>query len=178
MLPRIVAAVLALGFLVVPAPPEAAQAATTDFESRARCYSRTIGGGPTKLYWECELRRILTTAPKVYGLRAGQTVGWRFIVERRIGEGSWSVRYRSPIQKASASPTKRASFSAMDVKVVVPPGSGYEVMYRVAVKAFWYRPDGTVQRSQKQAVQTYALWIDGKYRWKESGCAGIAAIAA
>jgi hypothetical protein len=173
---RTLAAALALLALIVMVGPAAAYSGPGGFESRVRCYNKTIGGGPTSPYWEWQLRSILVTGPEVFGLRDGQTVGWRFIVDRRTSDGDWVRRYRSPIQKAIASTSKRVAFSSMDVKVDLPPFA-YETSYRVAVKVIWYKPDGTVKRAEKSGVQTYRIWIDGQFRWKEGACAGQAGYA-
>ena len=105
------------------------------------------GGG----WWT--LKNISVRPPLMRGTRDYQRVAWRFIVERGfIGTGipvdpEWKVTYRSPRQFGIAHVHVPADFTRMSVGVKVPGphpgGDGYE--YRVKVKMFWYRPNGSVQ---------------------------------
>jgi hypothetical protein len=78
------------------------------------------------------------------GTRNNQLVAWRFIVERS-GTGPWNfqVTYRSPNQWGTAHTDSPALFSRMSVPVNVPDGDTF--FYRVKVKMFWYRRDGSIQ---------------------------------
>jgi hypothetical protein len=165
-------AVLSLAFVFAVAAPAEAFSVPGAFGTRVRCYNSTVGGSPSGHYWEWELRRLYVTTPVFAPLNPGQTVGRRFIFERKLGDGSWTVRYRSPIQKATASSGGTVTLAPMDVKVALP-ADPYDAFYRVAVKVYSYRPDGSVKATAKQGVHEYRIWIDGQFRWKQDGyCEG------
>ena len=68
----------------------------------------------------------------------------------------WTTTYRSPIQKATAYSDVKASFDSMSVPVRVPADSWDDpYIYRVRVKMFWYRSDGSVQGTAKHGVHYY-----------------------
>jgi hypothetical protein len=112
------------------------------------------GGG----WWM--LDRISVRPPRMRGTRANQLVAWRFIVQRgKIGTGvgvppEWKVTYRSPRQYATAGVHSPASFSRMKVPVRVPKphAGGDSYAYRVKVKMFWYRANGTLQGTASHRV--------------------------
>ncbi len=121
-----------------------------------RCYNRTLSTNP-----ELELRRFLVLPPD-FG-EASASVGWRFIVRRSSDGLDYKETYRSPIQRAQTSD----GFSPMGVKVSVPDGwpthdpEGYP--YRVIIKAFFYRADGSLKSTAKSAVVDFRIWVDGSY---------------
>jgi hypothetical protein len=177
MLPKFLAGALALTFVLAAAGPADAFSGPGGFGSRVRCYNRTIAGSPTGQYWEWGLRRLYVTAPLFAALDEGQGVGWRFIVQRKVGDGAWSVRYRSPIAKGNASADGTVDLSPMDVGVTVPPDA-FNAFYRVVVKVYWFRPNGSTQTTAKQGLNEYRVWIDGQFRWKQGGfCEGRAGFA-
>ena len=71
----------------------------------------------------------------------------------------------------------------MAVKVVVPswpsPDSQEAHLYRIVVKRYCYRSDGSIRDSAKPAVYDgYRVWIDGAFAYRDSGgCYGRNRIA-
>jgi hypothetical protein len=177
MFRKTLAGLLAFAFVLTVAAPADAFSGPGGFGSRVRCYNRTVGGDPSGPYWEWELRRLYVTPPIFAPLTAGEKVGWRFIVQRKVGDGVWNVRYRSPIQTATASSAGTVSHSPMEVRVGLPADAN-NAFYRVAIKVYYYRPDGSVRATAKQGVNEYRVWIDGQFRWNQSGhCEGQAGFA-
>lgn len=151
-------------------------ATSTGGEARCRYAATQVG----RFGWtEARLRRIVVTPPTVYGTTRGQTVGWRFVVQRSIDGGAWSLTYRSPVQTATASPSRAASFSKLDVDVALPrPPAGadwdlWDVHYRVTLKTFWYRADGTVEQRSSHRFERHSIYVDGVLHdtWAET-CQG------
>jgi len=64
-----------------------------------------------------------------------QRVGWRFVLQERIGDGKWTSVKRSPLQIRRTSDRKAARFSRMRVRYDGNP----EADYRVKTKAYWFR---------------------------------------
>ncbi len=109
-----------------------------------------------------KLKYIDVRPPKVRAISGTQQVGWRFIVQRAKGFGTWRTTYTSPIQKKSATAGRNALFTHMGIKVRVPPRSsspdaGPSFNYRVLVKMYWYRPNGTTQGTAKHEVEFYYI---------------------
>lgn len=173
----LVSMVAILGLALPAAAAGEPQAATSSHGSQARCrYEATQIG---RFGWtEADLRRIVVTAPTIYGTRRGQTVGWRFVVQRSIDRGPWRVTYRSPIQKATAGPSRAALFTRMGVDVAVPkPPAGadwdaFRVHYRVVLKTFWYRADGTIQARGSHLFDDHRHYVDGVFEFTDEFCRG------
>lgn len=102
------------------------------------------------------LDRISVRPPMVRGTRDDQRVAWRFIVQRSPIAGwpetvgrpyDWKVTYRSPRQFGTGHVHSPAKLSRMAVPVVVPGphAHGDTYAYRVKVRMFWYRANGTLQ---------------------------------
>jgi hypothetical protein len=137
--------------------------------------------GDDSPYWGGILKRIDVKPPRLYALNSSTaTVGWRFIVERQNFSGpvhpaTWKQTYRSPIQTAQAASMTAASFTTMGVKVKLPAladpeeNSWNDVYYRVTLKLFWYRADGTIQQSVVHKMKHYENWRDGEYSWSDTG---------
>jgi hypothetical protein len=77
-------------------------------------------------------------------------VAWSFTVQRRIvrsgGAGPWQDDYTSPKFRSHTDSTRYAGFDLEEgVRVVVPfaQSSAKSANYRVIVKLFWYKSDGT-----------------------------------
>lgn len=126
-----------------------------------------------------ELRRIWVDPPNVQASafhEGNQQVGWRFTVERRYSDafhpqpGPWEHRYTSPIQKRMTDADHDASFSARDVRVHVPDDASSDVWhhYRVIVKVFWYRDNGSVSGTATMRVEWFKSFFGNdtaKQRW-------------
>jgi hypothetical protein len=100
----------------------------------------------------------------------------RFIVERQnfngpVSPAPWKQTYKSPRQTAQASSTTAAAFTAMGVNVSLPgDGRGWsDVYYRVTLKLFWYRADGSTQQAVTHKMKYYENWIDGEYASSSKG---------
>jgi hypothetical protein len=168
---RVILVVVAalLGTTVVAAP--AAAFSPSGFESKVRCYNRTISGGSSPWPHQLELRRLLVLPPTFYEESA--SVGWRFIVSRSSDGLDYAVTYRSPIQRATSS----SGFTAMGVRVDVPstwPSPDHEAYpYRVDIKAFFYKANGSIKATSKSAVYEFRIWVDGTYESRTtSACYG------
>jgi hypothetical protein len=113
------------------------------------------------------LRRITVQPPNMMAVagKSAQTVGWEFIVERKslpLGPPTpWKKRYTSPEMTAVTSDSHNAAFSSayVGVKVPAPPGAedGARHIYRVTVKMFWHRGDGSVMGSSRHRVDFYRI---------------------
>lgn len=117
---------------------------------------------PSDYNYEAKLKSIDVRPPKVRSTSGSQAVGWRFVVERRSYDGTalspWAVTYRSPVQRDVTNTTTNASFSTLGVRVAVPSTSYDEYpsyAYRVQIKMFWYRADGTVGGTATHLVERY-----------------------
>jgi hypothetical protein len=117
---------------------------------------------PSSYAYEAKLKWIDVRPPKVRSTSGSQAVGWRFLIERRSYDGAtfspWVVTYRSPVQRDVTNTTTNASFSTLGVRVAVPSTSydeypGYA--YRVQIKMFWFRADGTVGGTATHLVERY-----------------------
>ena len=145
--------------------PIAPPAAAHGYGSTGLCRFVATQAG-TYGWTEALLRRIAVTPPRLYAKRSGgQKVGWRFTVERSRNRSvtPWRVTYRSPIQKANATRNRAANFNVMRVGVNVPTNveDQNHVWYRVKVKMFWYRPNGTVASSESYVLTGYLMYVDG-----------------
>jgi hypothetical protein len=167
---------LAVGLAIGSAP---VLAASGDRGAVVICNYKYLGDD--SIYWGGILKRIDVNPPRLYALNASTaTVAWRFIVERQrfdqsVSPAPWKQTYKSPLQKAQASPTAAAPFTTMSVKVMLPALADpenftwNEVYYRVTLKLFWYRADGTIQQAVIHKMKHYENWIDGDYVWSDQG---------
>jgi hypothetical protein len=146
----------------------------TEERAGASCIYKTLieepsGDSELTTYWEGRLKWVAVRPPKVRAILGRQTVGWRFIVQRArpgtptVDSAAWKTTYRSPIQKARATDEQPAAFTSMGVAIRVPESSRTENnhIYRVIVKMFWFRSDGSVQGSARHLVSWYGLVIRG-----------------
>ena len=142
----------------------------------ARCtYVKTFESETSK-WWRVSWIKV--RPPVMKAISTKQTVGWRFVVQRSEDHGPWETTYRSPIQKATAYSNSAAAFSAMRIKVIVPPPSSQfsnRHHYRVIVKMMWYRADGSQRGSARHLVDFYREKVDGEvFPGEEDGsCQGI-----
>jgi hypothetical protein len=133
------------------------------------CGYTGTGSPPSGYSYEGELDTLAVRPPKVRAISGSQKVGWRFTVQRRSEDElsamwfSWVDRYRSPIQRKVTNSTTNAAFTWMDVDVNVPTSS-FEAtpryQYRVLVKMFWFRADGSIQGTATHRVDWYTSWYD------------------
>src|SRR4051812_5036717 len=100
------------------------------------------------------LKRFWVNPPNMRAVagRSGQTVGWKFTVERQdcgfFGCGRWHATYTSPEMTAVTDDAHDASFAQASVRVRVPCGHNCEDLasrYRITEKLIWHRPDGSKQ---------------------------------
>ena len=67
-------------------------------------------------------------------------LGWRFYVEEwQPGSSSWSVVFKTDVQRASATDTHAAGFGSRIYRLGFTPTS----WYRIRVRVLWYKLDGT-----------------------------------
>lgn len=107
-----------------------------------------------------DLASFTVRAPKVFariktgGVDRGK-VGWRFMIEQAPGNnssGPWTAFYTSPVWKRMASDTQFASFSARSASPTIPAD---DRSFRVKVKMFWYRGDGSTSGTALHLVDYY-----------------------
>ena len=186
-MPAASAVMLALAATVASVAPAAAQPTmggrSAALEAQAGQPSYGIKVAPSCRYeaksggsfgWTtARLRRIRVDPPQIWATRTRQTVGWRFVVRRSIDNAPWTVTYRSPIQKGTAYSDRPASFTKMVVDVKLPAiEDKTDVEYRVVLKMFWYRTDGTTQHKVSDESENYDLYVDGNYEFSDSSCRG------
>jgi hypothetical protein len=137
-------------------------------ESSVRCDYGTVGvqESPDEWYrWQGKLTRLDVRPPQMWSIAGTQRVGWRFIVQRAKKPTStfndpWFTTYRSAIQTATATQVDSAAFTPMHVKVAVPKGTlERNHAYRVMLKLFWYRANGTVQGTAKYLLSYYETYF-------------------
>jgi hypothetical protein len=167
-------AALAIGLAIGSAP---VLAASGDRGAVAICNYRYLGDDSP--YWGGILKRIDVNPPRLYALNSSTaTVGWRFIVERQRFDQSftaWKQTYKSPLQTAQASSTTAAPLTTMGVRVKLPTlaadweGDWNDVYYRVTLKLFWNRADGTIQQAVVHKMKHYENVIDGEHAWNDNG---------
>lgn len=127
----------------------------------AICQYKGIYPSPGGYSYEGKLKWIDVRPPKVRAIAGVQKVGWRFMVERqRLANsvGPWVLRYTSRIQTDMTNSNTNASFSMKGINVVVPTSGADdspEYLYRVKVKMFWYKPNGSVQGTATHLVENY-----------------------
>ena len=165
-----------IGLALVAVPSAApAFAGVIDYGAIAKCrYNVTEGG--TYGWTEALLKRIVLQPPTVAKVAGTKSVGWRFVVERSLDRAAppWVVIYRSPRQRANSS----AGFAPMRVAVNVPqedatPHGRSAIWYRVTLKMFWYRADGSVQTKVSHLMNDMRLIVAGE-ELIDSYCPGLA----
>jgi hypothetical protein len=155
LIPVALLATLAVAAIGV-SPVAAATPPTSDYGNTATCRYRAPGDGPS---YNFRIKKIVVTPPQLYAKSGTQKVGWRFVVTRSTSSGAdpWTVTYRSPTEKASATTSQPASFTTESVDVQIPNVENVTtVRYHVTLKLFWYRANGTVQ-SQTTYVMPYII---------------------
>lgn len=167
---------IAIGLAVGSAP---VLAASGDRGALVICDYKNLG--EDSVYWGGILKRIDVNPPRLYALNSSTAkVGWRFIVERQRNDqparpAPWKQTYKSPLQTAQASSTTPAPFTTMGVKVKLPVLADPEenrwddVAYRVTLKLFWYRANGSIQQAVTHKMKHYQHWTDGAYSWSHKG---------
>jgi len=117
-----------------------------------------------------KLKRIKVMPPELYALATGQSVGWRFVVQRRYDSGSWKRIFASVIQKRAAAPTESGAFSPMVAHIrtpaLLPGGVGAE--YRIRVRFYWYDAAGEPLTQARYRLPEYDVFRDGTYVWTDS----------
>ncbi len=126
----------------------------------AICSYKRLNPSPGGYSYEAKLKWIDVRPPKVRAISGTQEVGWRFMVERvrQVANATWVLRYTSPIQRDVTNASTNAQFTKRGINVVLNTTSaddGPEYEYRVKVKMFWYRANGTVQGTATHLVSNY-----------------------
>jgi hypothetical protein len=172
---RIVTLTLVALALVAGPSASPATAGVIDYGAIASCRYRITQEGSYG-WTAARLKKIVVSPPTVAKKDGTRTVGWRFIVQRSLDRTStpWRVTYRSPLQREG----KSADFTPMRVGVTVPaerdtPNGQDHVWYRVVLKMFWYRADGSVQAKIKHVMYDMYVVVDGE-EYVDSYCPGLA----
>src|SRR4051812_41688527 len=109
-----------------------------------------------------QLKHMYVNAPHVKAIDGAgtETVGWRFVIQRtRFGTvAHWKRIHKSPIWKSSTDSTHDAEFDEEDAQVTVPhPYATGGYAYRVVLKLFWFKANGTTVRGMtSDRVEWYA----------------------
>jgi len=164
----------AIGLAMVAGPGAiAVDAGVIDYGAVANCRYK-VTAEYLGTWTKAVLRRIAIDPPTIAKTAGTKSVGWRFIVERSLDRGDtpWVVTYRSPIQRASSS----AGLSRMRVGVSVPaedqsPNGRDHIYYRVILKLFWYRADGSVQNKVSHQMDDMHVFVADE-EWIDSICQG------
>ena len=119
--------------------------------------------------WKMELRRLRVDPPTAFAKRAQQTVGWRFVVQRRSDVNTtWKRIHVSPIQKSGPlGYLQYADFTRMTFDVPHPNQPGTD--YRVVVKIYWYASNGSLQSRDRFLINDYRVLRDGELVWYDRG---------
>jgi hypothetical protein len=124
-------------------------------------------------------KHIWVNAPHVKAIpgMGSEKVGWRFSVQRKdIGLGGsspWKTTYTSPTWTAMTNSSTNAAFSQQGVKVHVPYDFGSDAgsIYRVNVKLFWYKANGTdVKGTASERMTWYDLREEENDTAKKGNC--------
>lgn len=110
-----------------------------------------------------ELDQIIVWPPNVRAVpgQGVQQVGFNFTVQRQTFYfpdqlGPWQNRYTSRVFKANTNSSNLANLPSGSVDVVVPDRPGESYTYRVLIKVFWYRANGSVMGTALMRPQRYA----------------------
>lgn len=101
------------------------------------------------------MRKIVVQPPTVKAADRNSSkvdkrvVSWQFQIQRKLyPDGTWKVVATSATQKATATETTAAPFTALTVKHVVPQTTqNSELIVRIQVLIKWYKPAGGVEGS-------------------------------
>ena len=126
----------------------------------AICSYKRVNPSPGGYSYEAKLKWIDVRPPKVRAISGSQEVGWLFKVERvrNVSDALWVLRYTSPIQRDVTNASTNAEFSLRGINVILNTTSADDdpqYLYRVKVKMFWYRANGTVQGTATHIVSNY-----------------------
>jgi hypothetical protein len=157
----IVAAVLALGLAMPASAFEVIQTtgSTGDYgwlpaddpsSPAARCgYSEMLSDGYVHLRW-IKVRAPRIIARDVTGSRDQQQAGWKVIVQREVGAGSWTKVASSGFQMKTTYDDASAAFMAIKVNV----SGQYGQHFRAVAVLRWVR-NGSVEGSVKARMEYY-----------------------
>lgn len=135
----------------------------------AACKYGTIDGDD--FAGHAKIKRILVTPPTMFAKSGHKKVGWRFEVNRTYLSDPAETTYQSSTRTAIATTTSPASFQQMNVGVVVPNiDEPSWLTYRVTIKLFWYRANGSVQSKTSFLMPSYNLHYNGEWDNGYSRC--------
>jgi len=176
---RLTAAIALVGVASAGAGSAAAADAShqlIDYGSVVNCrFNVTQRSGGT--WTAAKLRHIVVEPPVIKAENGGaQTVGWRFFVVRSKNRdnGPWQVTYRSPWQKATATPSHAAQLSNMGVDVAVPRVDAPNwVWYHVTLVMRWFNADGSTMDETDVGLSQMRWIVNGHYFDTETYCPGL-----
>jgi hypothetical protein len=131
------------------------------YTNGAICKYTPVGGGSYRIY------RIVARPPSVWWPNRNSLsttehgrVGWRAIVQHKPA-GTWVLYRKSAIQYATAYEDSvnpyGSSTKAPFTKIPVDISPGSMDTFRVVVKAWWYRTDGSILGWFKHTVKQYQI---------------------
>jgi hypothetical protein len=153
----------------------------------ATCQYPTFASGASKTW----LSKVVAKPPSIWwpdrssdsNTEHGK-VGWRFLVQFNNGGPGWTTVVKSSVQKAIAyedsqspyNPSTKAPLTKMSVGVnAKATGQG---VWRVVVKAFWYKKNGTKLGSATHVVQYYRQKIGSQnFAITQDSCSAYIALS-
>lgn len=165
----------ALSVMLTALSPLTAAAVPDRGDHGAQAQCRYASAESTGWSGSMRLNRLTIQPPTLYSVAAPGEVGWRFIVQRSYDSNTWTRIFTSLTQRASATPSQAASFSALSAyinsPVLLPDGQGgyLHADYRAVLQFKWYADDGSIERSESHRVQFYDVLRDGAYFWTDAG---------
>jgi len=164
---------IALAFAALIATAAPTMAASPSHGVQANCLYKSIDiNGGTGF----ELQKIVVQPPTtLFGHSAGQTVGFRVIVQRSYPNNDgptphdkWVGVFKSKIQTAVASPNQAGAFTAVKARINYVAGvdeypHGYRSWFRTIVKFYRFNPNGSIASHGRHKVPHFDLIRDGEY---------------
>jgi hypothetical protein len=160
-------------------------AATSDngHGAQAVCRYGEIDPADTNGNTGMRIKRVDVLPPTLYGHYPGQTVGWRFVVQRWYSDlstfaGPWKRIYASSIQSSVAYPDQAGVFSAMSARIRFVHGIdrwpyGYSTVFRAIAAFYWYDDQGGIETWERFTMGVYPVYRNGIYQFTSYGqCEG------
>ena len=138
---------------------------SAEYGTAAACmYRSTDVAGIGSTY---RLRRIVVQPPtKLYARHPGQSVGWRFIVQRsEVRDQPFERIFAGRIHTSSASLTQPGAFTTKRAGISwADPVENLHIyghFFRAIAKFYWYSGDGTLRRVERHVLSPYNMYVDG-----------------
>ena len=113
------------------------------------------------------LRRIVVEPPsELYPRRPGQSVGWRFVIQRsETVDQPYERIFAGRIHTSSATLNQPGAFTTKSARISwadpVENTHIYGHFFRAIAKFYWYSADGTLRRIERHVLSPYEMYVDG-----------------